>query len=84
MLIGTFRQYEKEESNSLIQSVRWLHGGGYMAGRAHQYRGPAAELSARMGAIPVIIPDYRLVPEADFATEVVGDCVEAYKWAVER
>ncbi|KND02674.1 uncharacterized protein SPPG_01759 [Spizellomyces punctatus DAOM BR117] len=65
-------------------AVVWLHGGGYMAGRAHHYRGIGADLSARLGGVPIVIPDYRLVPEADFLPESVGDCIKVFEWATAR
>ncbi|NDV01133.1 alpha/beta hydrolase [Pseudoroseicyclus tamaricis] len=43
----------------------FLHGGGYTSGGPVTHRKLAAHLSARTG-LPVLLPDYRLAPEAPF------------------
>ena len=58
--------------------VLHLHGGGYGIGSAVGYRGFAGRLSAAVGA-SVLVPDYRLAPEAPFPAAVV-DARRAYCW----
>ncbi|HEY9310876.1 alpha/beta hydrolase [Williamsia sp.] len=47
----------------------WFHGGGYVMGSAHGYRHAVAALSRATGSA-VIVPDYRLAPEAPFPAAV--------------
>lgn len=65
-------------------AMLWTHGGAYIAGRAFAYNGPLAEVSSRLGGIDVVLVDYRLAPEADLLEETIGDCLEAYRWCVEK
>lgn len=61
-------------------AVLHLHGGGYGIGSAAGYRGFAARLSAACSS-PVLVPDYRLAPEAPFPA-AVEDAERAYSWLV--
>ncbi|MEV0280030.1 alpha/beta hydrolase [Streptomyces sp. NPDC050610] len=56
----------------------YLHGGGYLAGDPQGYRGLAGTLARRLRA-RVLVPDYRLAPEAVFPA-AVDDSVTAYRW----
>ncbi|MFC8045310.1 alpha/beta hydrolase fold domain-containing protein [Nocardia sp. NPDC057353] len=47
------------------RTLVWFHGGGYVMGSPHGYRGAAAALSAALDA-EVLLPDYRLAPEHPF------------------
>lgn len=56
----------------------YLHGGGYVMGSANTHRALAGELSRAAGAA-VLVPDYRLAPEAPFPA-AVDDAVAVYVW----
>src|SRR5579862_317064 len=62
-------------------SVLHLHGGGYGIGSAAGYRGFAGRLSAACGAA-VLVPDYRLAPEAPFPA-ALDDARCAYRWLLD-
>ncbi|MBC2637663.1 MULTISPECIES: alpha/beta hydrolase fold domain-containing protein [unclassified Rhodococcus (in: high G+C Gram-positive bacteria)] len=47
----------------------WFHGGGYVMGSAHGYRHAAAALARALGSA-VLLPEYRLAPEAPFPAAV--------------
>ena len=56
----------------------YLHGGGYVMGSPNTHRSLAGELS-RAAQATVLLPDYRLAPEAPFPA-AVDDAVAAYQW----
>ena len=56
----------------------YLHGGGYVMGSPHTHRALAGELS-RAAQARVLLPDYRLAPEAPFPA-AVDDAVAAVQW----
>jgi acetyl esterase/lipase len=56
--------------------VLWLHGGGYNAGSPRIYRKLTAYVSKACAA-KVLVPDYRLSPEAVFPAAVT-DALKAY------
>lgn len=56
----------------------YLHGGGYVMGSPNTHRALAGELS-RAAAAAVLLPDYRLAPEAPFPA-AVDDAVAVYAW----
>ncbi len=56
----------------------YLHGGGYVMGSPNTHRSLAGELSRAAGAA-VLLPDYRLAPEAPFPA-AVDDAVAVYQW----
>ena len=60
----------------------YLHGGGYVMGSPNTHRALAGELSRATGAT-VLLPDYRLAPEAPFPA-AVEDAVAAYRWLLDR
>ncbi|MEQ8232741.1 MAG: alpha/beta hydrolase [Gammaproteobacteria bacterium] len=57
--------------------VLYLHGGGYVMGSPHTHRALAGEL-ARVAAATVLLPDYRLAPEAPFPA-AVDDALAAWR-----
>ncbi|WNG86805.1 alpha/beta hydrolase [Mycobacterium sp. ITM-2016-00317] len=61
--------------------VVWLHGGGYVMGSAHGYRGVAAAVSKACGH-PVVVPDYRRAPENPFPAPLT-DAAAVMDWAAE-
>jgi epsilon-lactone hydrolase len=56
----------------------YLHGGGYVMGSPNTHRSLAGELS-RAAQARVLVPDYRLAPEAPFPA-AVDDAVAAVVW----
>jgi len=56
----------------------YLHGGGYVSGSGANYLPLAADISAAAGCA-VLLPDYRLAPEAPFPAGL-EDCIRAYEW----
>ncbi|OCX61119.1 hypothetical protein BFP70_16885 [Thioclava sp. SK-1] len=63
-------------------AVLYLHGGGFLAGSPHSYRGMAGEISARTG-LEVFVPGYRRAPENPLpaATE---DALSAWQALMDR
>lgn len=62
--------------------VVYLHGGGYVTGDPQGYRGLVGTLALRLRA-RVVVPDYRLAPEAVYPA-AVDDSVTAYRWLLEQ
>lgn len=62
--------------------LMYLHGGAFIAGSAHGYRGLAAEL-ARAGGISLVSVDYRLAPEEPFPA-ALDDCVNVWRALLAR
>ena len=60
----------------------YLHGGGYVMGSPNTHRALAGEL-ARAAQARVLLPDYRLAPEAPFPA-AVDDAVAAVLWLYEQ
>lgn len=58
--------------------VLWIHGGGYVMGRAKQDDGLCGRLAARLG-VTVVSVDYRLAPEHPFPAPL-EDCFAAYEF----
>ncbi len=65
------------EGQSDKAALLYLHGGGYVVGSAHGYRGLAARLGRAAGVVAHAI-DYRLAPENPMPA-AVDDAVAAYK-----
>ena len=61
--------------------VLHLHGGGYFMGSPTTHRGLAASIGRRSGA-PVVLPDYRLVPEHPYPA-ALDDAEATFRWLVE-
>jgi acetyl esterase/lipase len=62
-------------------AIVWLHGGGYLIGSAHGYRGMAAAVSAASGH-PVVVPDYRRAPEDPYPAALT-DVQAVMGWAAD-
>ena len=58
-------------------AVLWIHGGGYVMGRAKTDDAHCARLAKRLGAT-VLSVDYRLAPKHPFPTPL-DDCLAAYE-----
>jgi len=61
--------------------VLHLHGGGYFMGSPTTHRGLAAAIG-RSSAAPVVLPDYRLVPEHAYPA-ALDDAEATFRWLVE-
>lgn len=59
-------------------AVLYLHGGGYVMGSCNTHRALGGAISRAAGAA-VLLPEYRLAPEAPFPA-AVNDAVAAYEW----
>lgn len=62
--------------------VLYVHGGGYIACSPSTHRPLTARL-AREWAAAVVVPDYRLAPEAPFPAGR-DDVIDAWRWMLER
>jgi phosphinothricin tripeptide acetyl hydrolase len=60
----------------------YLHGGGYVLGSPKSHRHMIATLAQAADAV-VLVPDYRLAPEAVFPA-ALNDAVAAYDWLQNR
>lgn len=58
-------------------ALLWIHGGGYVIGRAKQDDGLCARFAEALG-VTVVSADYRLAPEHPFPTPI-EDCFAAYE-----
>jgi acetyl esterase/lipase len=66
---------------SVGQTIVFFYGGGWTSGSRLTYRFVGAALALR--GFRVVIPDYRLHPEASIA-EIMQDAAEAVTWIVTR
>lgn len=62
---------------STVRTLLYLHGGGYVMGSPNTHRALAGELS-RAAEATVLVPDYRLAPEAPFPA-AVEDATAVYR-----
>ncbi len=58
-------------------AILYLHGGAFVVGSPRTHRSITRALSAMTGAM-VLVPHYRLAPEAPFPAQL-EDCVQCYK-----
>ncbi len=58
-------------------AILYLHGGAFVCGSPRTHRSITRRLAALTGA-EVLVPDYRLAPEARFPTQI-NDCLSAYR-----
>ncbi len=63
-------------------ALLWIHGGGYVFGRAAQDDALCRRFADRLG-IAVASVDYRLAPEHPYPTPL-EDCLRAYEWLRSR
>ncbi len=67
----------KGQSKKPRHAILYLHGGAFVAGSPRTHRSITRRLSALTGAL-VLVPDYRLAPEAPFPAQL-DDCVACYR-----
>jgi acetyl esterase/lipase len=58
-------------------AILYLHGGAFVAGSPRTHRSITRRLAAETGAL-VLVPHYRLAPEAPFPAQL-DDCVDCYR-----
>ncbi len=71
----------RPQAAELDAVILYLHGGGYVLGRAHAYRHLAGQIAARANA-NAFVPDYRLAPEHPFPA-AVEDALAVYRGLVD-
>lgn len=64
------------------QAILYLHGGGYVQGSAHAYRGFVSQLVSRT-QIPAFVIDYPLAPEAVLPAAPTT-ALAAWRWLVDQ
>lgn len=62
-------------------ALLWIHGGGYVIGRAAQDDRFCATTAAALG-VPIVSVEYRLAPKHSFPAPL-QDCMAAWDWLVE-
>lgn len=72
--------YEKENATKDKPGLLWIHGGGYIMGKADD--GFAKKLASEINAVVVSV-DYRLAPEHPFPAGQ-NDCYAAFLWMVDN
>lgn len=77
-IAGRGAEWLKAPGADAARVLLYLHGGGYVMGSPNTHRALAGELSRATGA-RVLLPDYRLAPEAPFPA-AVEDARAAYAW----
>ncbi len=69
-------------AGDVVGVVVYLHGGGWVIGSIDDFDAVGRELAAASGCA-VLLPDYRLAPEAPFPAPL-HDCEDALLWAAEQ
>jgi epsilon-lactone hydrolase len=75
--IGAERIRPKIAGRATPFAILYLHGGAFVAGSPRTHRSITRRLCAITGA-QVLVPDYRLAPEAKFPAQI-NDCLLAYQ-----
>jgi triacylglycerol lipase len=70
--------YRHVEATQPLPALLWIHGGGYVDGRA-EWDHHLASNTAREAACCVVSVDYRLAPETPFPG-AINDCYAAVHW----
>lgn len=76
------RRYTPPQRAEPAPLVVWLHGGGWVLGRPHQYDWVCSAIAGDAGAVVASV-DYRLAPEQP-APAAVEDAVAATTWLAEH
>jgi acetyl esterase/lipase len=74
----SIRTYRPERISSILPSLLWIHGGGYMVGDIDQEDLTAKKLALE-GECVVVSVEYRLAPENPYPAPL-DDCYAALKW----
>lgn len=73
---GSVRIYRSVDATADVPGLVWIHGGGYLIGKAQQDDALCRLLSRELGAVVVSV-DYRLAPEHPYPAPL-DDCHEAF------
>lgn len=73
----SLRMYQPSHRHS-GPALLWIHGGGYLIGRASQDDHLCAETARELGIL-VVSAEYRLAPENPYPA-ALDDCYAAWKW----
>ena len=73
--------YRPRAARSGLPTVVFFYGGGWDSGRREMYRFAGTALAAR--GFAVVIPDYRVYPEARFPT-FLEDAAQAVRWTIDN
>jgi len=76
------RTAEANVSDSRTGALLWIHGGGFVAGKAHVDHAICSFLAAELGCVVVSV-DYRLAPENPFPAGL-EDCYAALRWTASQ
>ncbi len=76
------RVYRPREVSGPLPCLYWIHGGGYVVGRASMADDTFSELSPRLGLVGVSI-EYRLAPDTPYPGPL-EDCYRGLKWTHEQ
>jgi len=74
--------WARPEQASTAQAILYIHGGGYILGSSHAYRGFVSQIVARTH-VPAFILEYPLAPEATLPT-ALNTALAAWKWLVDQ
>ena len=70
--------YQPEQRTGVLPAVLYIHGGGYVCGRAHHSDAWSRQLVTAVDCVVAAV-DYRKAPEAPFPAPV-EDCYAALAW----
>jgi acetyl esterase/lipase len=76
------RLFQGATISGAAPALLWIHGGGYLFGRAHQDDRLCHDFAATLG-ITVASVDYRMAPEHPFPVPV-DDCHTAFDWLLDQ
>ena len=76
------RLFEPAEASGTTPALLWIHGGGYVIGRALQDDRLCQEFATTLGIIVASV-DYRLAPEHPFPAPL-DDCHAAFDWLLDQ
>jgi len=76
------RLFRPSSSSARVPALLWIHGGGYVSGRAQLDDALCRRFADRLGIVVASV-DYRLAPEHRFP-EPLDDCYRALTWLVEH
>lgn len=75
------RIYRPEGHDGPLPALLWIHGGGFVLGRAEYEDPTCSRFAAEVGCVTVAV-EYRLAPEHPFPAPL-EDCYAVLKWMVD-
>lgn len=79
---ASVRLFQPAGTSGTVPALLWIHGGGYVIGRACHDDGMCHEFATTLG-ITVASVDYRLAPEYPFPAPL-DDCHAAFDWLLDQ